>query len=279
MEISHVASMESTMRVIALESSVLSNVASTIKNFFPDLVHNFRNSFASSSNIDNSEVNLTQYSKLEKELIEYLKKHNYISIMDTMVTVPEGFNAELLAAVTVIDNAVDLITQLVNKDVANFRVYVSTFITNKDTKISLNELTATYNHSKANIKLINDSFAGLYKTNSFDTKKPLKELVSRNTDIERVFHQLAGTKKKLSQIDIPAIKAQMEDIASLLDTVIKMVKENKVESVSPEAINNLAEGTQTMALIAETISATYFRSLGIVTAIERLPEELITNQK
>lgn len=271
-------SMDNTLKVIALESSVLSNVASTIKNFFPDLVHNFRNSFTSAGNIDTNEIKLNQVSKMEKELIEYLKKHNYISIMNTMVTVPEGFSAELLQALSVIDSNTDLLVQLITKDVNEFRVYVSTFITNKDTKISLREHSANYKRIGVVIKEINQSFGGLYKKNSFDAKKPLNELVKRNTDIETVFTRLTTTKKKLSQIDVAAVKAQMEDIASLLDTIINMVKENKVENVSPEAINNLAEGTKTMANIAETISATYFRALGIITAIERLPEELINNQ-
>lgn len=260
------------MQAIALEASVLSNVVSTIKNLFPDLVHNFRSSFVAATSINKVEI---KFSKVEKELIDFLNKHSYINLMDTEITVPEGFNAEFLQAINTMDTNIEAISGLITKDISEFRTYVSTFITNKDTKQSLKDKTSSYNQAKIVIGNINTSFAELYKDNSFETTKPFKVLVKRNSDIEKVFTKLNTTKKNLNKVDIHALKSQMEDIASLLDTVIKMVNENKVETISPEAITNLAEGTQTIALIAETISASYFRSVGIITAIDRLPSELI----
>lgn len=276
MDITYVRSMEKTLEVISLEASVLSNVTSTIKNFFPDLVSNFKTSYLSAANIEKTEP---KFNKLEKELIEFLKKHNYIDLMEVPVTVPEGFYAEFLKATSVIDKATEIIIGLISKDISEFRVYVSTFITQRDAKISLKDMSTSYAHTKTTVKQINEMFAELYRDNSFETSLPLKLLVKRSSDIETVFNHSNNTKKKLNQIDITALKSQLQDIASLLDTVIRMVQENKIENVSPEAVRNLSEGTQAMAQVAETISATYFRSMGIIAAIDRLPQELITNYK
>lgn len=276
MEITHVRDMNKTMQAIALEASVLPNVVGTIKNFFPDLVHQFKASFVGTSELEKAD---TKPVKLEKELVDFLKKNNYIDLMNVSVTVPEGFDAEFIYAIEVMDQATAAIQSLINRDIRDFRVYVSTFLTNKDTKISLKDLSLSFENTDRQLRDLNELYAQLYKQNSFESTKPLKTLVKRNADIETVLTKLVHTKSKLNQIDISALKSLLQDIAHMLESIVDQVQNKKIENVSPEAIINLTHGTQVTAKAAETISASYFRTMTIINAIERLPQELVENHK
>lgn len=269
MEIDNFRNMDQTMRAISLETGTLSNLVNTAKNLFPDLLHNFKKSISKVSETKAIPVEIT---KEQKDLLNFLKNKSYVEYMGQKVGVSEGLNSDFLTALSVSKDALKEASNLINVDLMTFRSYVSSFVTNKDRKNSLQDNTKTNKLTEIKIQNINDTMGKLYLSDSHVSEREIKHVISRAYDFEKIFAESNQVKKLLNELDIPKLKSMMEDIESLIEMIIKMVNENKVSIISPEALNNLAIGTETAAKAAETISVTYFRVLGIVTAIDNLPQ-------
>lgn len=260
-----------TMETIALEASVLSNMVQTVKKLFPSLIEGVSGSFTSVKNLE--KVELT-HSSLQKDVIKKLGSTSYMDLDKLKVAVPEGFDADYITALDVCSQALDYMEFIKEVVIKDFRIYVSTFISNKDSKISTKDITYKNATNAEKAKQLNEIFSTLYKANSFSIESTYFKLVKRNADVETVFSLHNKIVARLKAFDLQYVKSEIEDIVSLIDVIIKQVNEDKIESISPEAVKNIAEGTYSLAKQVETVSACYFRISTITVSIDNFTQTM-----
>lgn len=262
-----------TMETISLEANVLSNMVQTVKRMFPSLVAGVSSSFSTVKQMDKPEI---QFSKLQDDVLEKIVSVSYMDLDKFKVRVPEGFNSDFLTSLEACEQGIDYMQYVKDVVVKEFRIYLSSFISNKDTKISTKDITYKFHPHASKRNAINDTFSTLYKDNSFEAGALYPDLIKRNADLKTLFERQNAITAKLLAFDIAALKTEIEDISSFIEIIIKQCQEDKVENISPEAVKNMAEGTYEIASQIETVSACYFRIKTIVVSIDDFTKSLQT---
>lgn len=261
-----------TMENIALEASILTNMVDSVKRLFPSLVDNVSKSF---SFVRDLEQPVTVFSKDQHKVLDKIKHVSYMNLDNFTVIVPEGFNAEYLEALTICEESLDYIDFVKNVLLKEFRIYLSTFISNKDQKISSKDITFKFKeHAKKRIN-INTVFSKLYKTNSFEVSVKLPVVLKRNADLQQVFDRHNVVVARMKALDVAVFKSEVEDVVEFINIIIKQAQENKIESISPEAIKNISEGAHECAIQVETAAACYFRCMTITKSVDTFTGKLL----
>ncbi len=260
-------SMQLSIETIALEAGVLSNMVDTVKRTFPGLINGVTTAF---TNLDsNSSIGkIGEVTKDQQRLIEFIQKSDYMDFDTYKVTVPEGFIATYLEALEVCENAIDYMQYVKDVVLKEFRVYLSVFISNKDSKISSKDNTFKYKEYKSKRDAVNSSFGKLYRANSYDVNSTYHKVIRRNSDFYSLLNSFNKVSKQLKEVDIDFIKQEIKEIIDLIDLIYTQAKENKIETISPEAIQNISNGAFHTASDVETIAACYFRTKTILVSID-----------
>ena len=270
-KIDETVNMVNTMETIALEASVLANMVSTVKRMFPALIDGAKAAFSKVEDLP--EITIVSTPKQE----ETIRKIANVSFMDLdtfSVTVPEGFNATYLEALEVCELGIEYIHFVKNNLLKEFRVYLSVFISNKDSKISTKDITFKFKEYQKKKDLVNEAFAKLYKDNSFEATAKLPDVLKRNADLKTVVERFNAITKQLNGIEPEAIKQEVADIVELIEVISSQAERDKIENISPEAIKNIADGAYECAKQVETVAACYFRVMTILKSIDGFIEKL-----
>lgn len=260
------------METIALETGVLSNMVSTVRRIFPSLVTNIENSFSLVNEFKPLE---TQHTGDQKQVLDNIKNVQYLQLDNFTVTVPEGFSADFIEALDICESGLDYIDFVRNVLLKEFRIYLSVFLSNKDQKISSNDISFKYKEHAKKRTLINQEFAKLYVANSYAVDLKLTKVIKRNADLHTVFDKYNTVVTRMKQIDFTVFKNEVEDIVEFINVITKQSESGKIENISPEAVNNIATGGYECALQVETASACYFRCMGITTSIDNFTYALL----
>lgn len=261
-----------TIETISLEAGVLTNMVDTVKRLFPSLIDGVKLSFAKVGDLESPTM---VFTKDQKNLIEKMKNVSFMDLNNFTVTVPEGFSATYIDALVSCDKALDYIESVKTVLLKEFRVYLSVFISNKDTKISSKDITFKFASYKANREAINGDFAKHYKDNSFEASVKLPVVIKRNADLAEMFNLANKVNARLKTIDLQGLKSEIQDIVELIETISSLAQRDKIETISPEAIKNISEGAYECATQVETVAACYFRVMTILKSVDDFTGKLM----
>lgn len=261
-------SLEKEFNLIALESQVLSNVASTLKNIFPSIVEKVKNSFTKTKDLPEIEIKLSTEQAFITNEIHHFK---YLDVAELSVNYPEGFIGDYL------EYATDLLAIVksmkdINKDSLDpFFLTLSTFLTNKEEKFSTKDLTQFYSNIRKQRQGFIDIIAKHYDHNApVIAKTKILHLVSRNTDFKTLFTVMNTLKKEAETINLKLVNDNCSKIAQLLDLVIKRADQGAITNVSPEVLKNLSIGSYEIASEIEFLSIVYYQVLILISAVDAM---------
>lgn len=267
------ASLKLARESISFEAGYVSNAVDLAKSYLPSMVANFK-STAPIFNHDKIEVK--KLSKPLSALTLIVGKIDYLDIAEVTITVPEGFQSNLLKAFETSDKIIDSINE-VKATIDDFNTYVAIFITNKDAKKNMKDLLPMIKKGKLQASGLIDKVTTMYSEGSKENSMPYKKLFSSNSEFDKAIYKYKTVNDKFLGISIPKLKETMLSISENLDTVIDLLKENKIENMSPESLKNLSEGSFQMGSLAESISIAYFKLMGIMNIVPSLENHITTN--
>ena len=254
---------------IALEANVLSNMFNSLRTIFPSIVNKVK---AKLGEVDEElkllEQEGIQLTTRDKQIFNKLKKVNYLDITQIAIIVPEGFESKYLNYGVYIEETLNNLNKLKYEVLVPYKLYLTTFIANRDAKISTVDKTLEYDKLSLARKDSNDTNESFFKIGSVQSKQRLGTVVTRNADIILLNNKVEILENKLKVVNVSDVKNTSKECIVLLDTIIKMLGEKKFSNVSPETAKNLAKGAFEVAKEVEYFAVSYYRVKTYIAAVQ-----------
>lgn len=258
-------SIKRNLTQISLEASVLSNMVSSIKNIFPDLMETLRSSFSKTENLPEIKIKLTSEQKfLIKELVAY----KYIDIAELSTQVPEGFNGGYLDYIMILKDIVDRISDVNARLLQPYSVYLSSFLTNKEAKFNTVDQTRLYDKFKNIREEDIKNLGNFFNDSSNKSVTKIGQVVKRNSSFPGIYSEVGNLAKKIDSINFKLINDNVKKCLSMLDIIIERISKNEIEHVSPEVTQNLAYGAYEVASEIEFFAVVYYKVLALVSSVD-----------
>lgn len=268
-------SLESQLTRIALESEYSVNMVETFRSLIPNFAQNFHENTEQLkqfiSEFMSSGDNLT---RSQKKILNGVAHMNFLSFSDMLVSVPMNFNGHFVKYAELLNYIADLAFKSENSALNEYNLILSSFLTNKEDKISLKDHTAFFKRLEQDrIELENRMSIYLPKDTGI-TKQKLKDVIERFADLEPLFREvqkLAGAHK---QAQMQKLYADTQQTNQLLSMIIDGVRKGHITNVGPAATNNIAQGAYEVANHVRFIGTVYFTVSVFLSSMDKFVEQL-----
>jgi hypothetical protein len=257
--------------VVALETFSVQalDVTSMLKKIMPDIRTNFSN-FVARFSANDKPIPL---SRDQRNFLKLVEKHNFVDISPLAVIVPEGFDSDFVTLGHVLHTATEHALKI--RDLLNtYTTYLAMLITNEFQRFETKNSVQVYQGMATERDQILKELGALFKPGSHDTKSTYGRVVTRNKDWEVVFGEADSLSKTMNSVDRTALNHKVKEAAQLMEKVIQMLKDGKLESSAPEVAQELSEGAYQIATELEFFSAIYFRVMGYVTSVNETVDKI-----
>lgn len=250
--------------VIALEAFSVPtlDVNLLLKQVFPEIKHHFLE-FTSRFTANDKPIPMShgQYA-----FVGELSKHNYVDIVPLTSYVPEGLIVDYLSYAQALSRAVDHAVKV--QDLLNtYTTYLAMLITNEHQRFSTQNSVAIYQGLQEKREEILREMGSCFKQGSHETDVKYGDVVKRNADWPYVFGEIDSLSKQINSVNRKVLNQKVKEATELMEKVIAMIKEGKLENSAPEVATELSNGAYQIASELEFFSVVYYRVVGFVTAV------------
>ena len=257
-----------SLRIIASEAGILSNLANSIKNNF-NPIKEFLASSASFTDImiDKPDLELTRE---QQKLFSKINGTNFVRLSELPVGVMPNMKAKLTDLQPVVEDAIKRIKAFNTEIVTPYYIRLSTFVSNKDAKLSIKDETHIYKKLAQDRESVAKHNATYFSNKDGSGKSTVGDLIARSGDLDHVFDHVNRYRSEFREIHLDSIKDSIKGCVSLLDDIINSISDGTVTEVSPEVVKSLAHGAYEVALQAEFMTALAVVVLGYFGAADNL---------
>lgn len=260
----NLTAIENQRNTVALEAfSFTTSLSELIGRTFPKLVSEFSDI---SSTVPANAEPLALTSE-EKSFIKLLEKHKYVDIISLRAFVPSGLTASYLEYLNSFAALVQHVEE-VSTRASQFSTYISGLLMNPDQVKDTHNLTTVYRAVEEKRAQLLKEVGQHFAQSSHNTETSYGKVVARNADWPMVFDLLEKQNTILNKIDRKALNKKSQEIATLLDKFIERYrKEGDLGGLSPEVVNNVADGAFQIAHEMELFAIAYYRLMAINMAV------------
>jgi hypothetical protein len=214
-------------------------------------------------------------SGLEQKFLNDVKGKAYGDIYTIGIPVPQGLNAPYLHYLDVLDKAVDFASQDVPEILNEYTTYLAGLVSTQHAMLESMNLNVKYVKQEKEREQVTELMAACLNGGTTATR-PIKDLVKRNNDWEKVIARTDAISMRLNQIDRGVLNKKIKEAYDLLELLGKRVSSGEMAEVSPEVIMHLSEGAYQLGKNLEFFSVVYYRvsvlNATIVADIKHLDE-------
>lgn len=264
------------MRRLALEADAISNVIETFTNTLPSLAEELYTRFTGLV-VGNDLKDEVQDIKLTFGKLKVKLPHaSYINYSKTLISVPEGFKGNLLAYVSLLSSMSTEIFQEANKTLGEYNFVLSSFITNKENKISLKDHTDLFLRIQRRREELTTDIGTFFPEGSNLSKQYLGDAIHRFNDLEDLVQSVEKLNQQRKNQNIKDISEAVKKSLDLLKIIVDDTKNNGIAKVSGNAAMNISKGAYELGKYVEFIAIYRFRVEQIVSTVEKLMHSLDT---
>jgi hypothetical protein len=264
--------MTNAMRIrrdqIALEASLTTNTQDLLRKIFPTIVSEFTG-FVGRFVPSTPAVALAPN---QNKFLAEVQKHSYMDIEALRAFVPEGLNVSYPKYEEALLPAVQHAAVVVDQVLSPYSTFLSQLINNDDNKFSTKSFDKVYKDLAAKRAEYNKQLGKCFKNSSHAVETTVGKVVTRNADWRPVFHSCNEMTKLINTVDRKALNKKVEECTHLLNTIISKLKKGDFENISPQNVENLANGAFQVASELEFFSVIYYKVLSYTTAINKTVE-------
>jgi hypothetical protein len=254
---------------LALEAQFVNNAVTIAKDYLPAFVKEFKLKIKSAPNTENSDIELP---KSLSKLINDLSSLNYIEVKDLLVRVPEGYEHNYLTALNKVFHALDLAEKMYVDSFKVYFKYVSSFLTNKSSKRSTEDLSAGSKQLKIKIDTMLGEIGSLFKNGSVQAEQPFKKLFLNTQEVPKAIQSYSKLAKRLEDFNIEKLHEETKLVSEMLDDIINQIQNGKIENMSSESLKSLTEGSLMIAELIEALSVFYFKTILVLNIVSNLED-------
>jgi hypothetical protein len=218
---------------------------------------------------DNLLISLDQNFKSLNQKLEHV---NFGTYNKTLVSIPEGFKGYFINYLVTLNKLQSDIYDNGSVMLKEYNSILSSFITNKEDKISLRDHTTFFNKLSKDRENINKQL-DIYFTTGSNSKSYLQNVIQRFADLDNIVGEVKNLRKKHNSQNIDKLSDQVKEAVSLLDVVIKQSNDSIVK-LSGSSAMNISTGAYEVAKFVELLSIFRFKTDQAVTSVTRLIEQL-----
>ena len=279
--------LERHLEAIALEAQFLSNMIEMFKRIIPSFLVKLQHSENIISGLmDQSKtlsVDLSLLSKKERQIMEVAHNLDFLIYGERLTLVPENFTGHLPSYVKTLADVSEASSVFVSKTVSDYTALLSSFITNKDEKITVTPLYPGHRfmdlHDKGMPKSIlqfTNPLKPYFKSNTGKTRVKLKSVLHRFNDLHPLFIDANRLSRIQTYSRMDDLKQKVKATVDLLGIIINMAKRGDVTKISPEATENIAKMTYEVAKLVEFASVNFFDGMTVLNSVDYIGKELLS---
>lgn len=252
-------SLESMIEHIAVESGVIANMLETFKKVVPSFMLQLRdtNSHLAETAKTNDEINIKLNGK-ERKTLERAKHLNFITFGERIISAPENFKGDFIQYAILLNNIATVAYQTQNTILSEYNHILSSFITNKEEKISLKDHTVFFNRIKQEREAFAKELGQFLNPKVGTTKVKFREVLGRMADLEPLLKETAKLTSQHSRAKLQDINNSVNQSVDLLNIIVSGVQDGSITNVSPNATMNISRGAYEVAKYVEFVGVIYF---------------------
>jgi hypothetical protein len=254
--------------IVALEGffSGDSGITARFAQAFP-MVANAFSSFT--SRFSNNQPTVALTSK-QRDLLKLIQKQNYMDVMGLMISCPEGLDksATYLDYGMALMGAVERALQ-VEATINNYTKYLAMFITNKEAKLSVTNSDRVFKEMEKDRARTLKALGTYFTPGGHDIDCMYGNVIKRNIDWGTVFGLCEKLSGAVESIKRSVLIEKINETSEMLDRIIGMIKRKEIEGITPQAMQELANGAYQVASELEFFAIMHYRTLAYVEAINR----------
>lgn len=257
--------------VVALETFSVQalDVTGMLRSIFPDIKKHFVD-FTSRFSSNDKPLPL---SRDQRRFVSLLAKHSYTDLVPLSVYVPEGLSADYLTFAQALKRGVEHAVKV--QDLLNtYSTYLAMLVTNEFQRFSTENSAAVYKGLQEEREQILRDIGACFKPGSHDTQIKYGDAVARNADWSLIFGEVDTLSKLTNSLNRNVLNQKVKETTHLMEKVIAMLKEGKLESTAHEVAQELSEGAYQIASELEFFSVMYYRTLAFVTAVNSTVDKI-----
>lgn len=264
---------------LALEQ--LSLISLSNENIFSsalDLIPNITNSVTQSLNYLSTVTN--DFVKNKFKLVGFtfstmsaIEKANYDSIKKVYIEVPEGFVGNFPSYIKDLNQSITFFERVTLTLLETFYVYVSSFVTNKDAKLSLKDNTFMFKENQKHREEIIKNISNHFTTANIG-KAVLGECFDNNSEITKSIKDTNNLIKRINAHDLSRVQNRVSRLVKALDIAIEQGKNGGYTTASKESLMNLAQGAFEVAEQVDFFAVTVYRIKALGFSMEQIENKL-----
>lgn len=269
----NVQSLESNLKRLSLESNHLTDLTTLFADLLPQ-VSNKLTDIVSNFTLDFDSKNFKLVSSLSKDLDSKVKSTTFEAYADVLVSVPEGFNGNMLDYVSTLNSVHDQLFKTASELLGEYNLILSRFITNKDDKTALTDHTRLFKKTKEIRLSYVDELDQYFDPSSDNSKAKLITIIDRLGDLKDISSAVKTLERHVSSQKLRDITDGTAKAVELLDIINGSLEEGSTEGVSGNAAMNISEGAYELAELVSFMSVYRYRTQQAVSTIVNTLEQL-----
>lgn len=252
-------SLESDLERLALEGMFVDNLI----DVFDSAMNKVHAKFVDMSALLNTNVNTITAKELHKEEIllkNSMKDITFSEISDTLALVPYNFNGPLQPYVNLLSVLNKNIITETNKVVSSYNFMISRFITDSNTRVSLDINSAYMSKTTKTLEGLTTELNKFQDPDSTKDKAKIGTLVERVADLPALAKSSVNLAKLVDDKALTELSQSVKQVSEMLDLVLKRINDKSIDTVSGEAGKIIAEGAYLTAKYVELVSLTRYRT-------------------
>jgi hypothetical protein len=217
-------------------------------------------------------------SRNQASFVKLLSRHNYVDISPLTVYVPEGLIVDYLSFAQALKRGAEhavKVQDLLNK----YTTYLALLVTNEYQRFSTVDSAKAYENLQAEREEILREIGGCFKEGDHTTMVKYGDAVTRNKDWELVFGEVDTLSKLTNSVSRDKLNAKVKEASNLMESVIKMLRDGKMESTSHEVAKELSDGAYQIASELEFFTVMYYRVMAFAIAVNQSVDKITDNLK
>lgn len=252
-------SLESMIEHIAVESGVIANMLETFKKVVPSFLYQLRDTNKHISELSNTTDDLgIKLNSKERKAIERARHLDFVTFGERIISAPENFKGDFIQYAVLLNHVATLAYQSQNTILAEYNHILSSFITNKEEKISLKDHTLFFNRVKQEREGLTEKLKDFLNPKVGTSKVKFREVLGRMGDLEPLLKETAKLSSQHSRAKLQDINNSVNQCVDLLNIIVSGVEDGTITNVSPNATMNISRGAYEVAKYVEFVGVIYF---------------------
>lgn len=266
-------------RSLAAEAETMANVINVFRNILPAINDRFNSIKSMFHNVKNDIMKANFKSihgfLFSRDYNKKLKDAKFFQLAEMPIQVPEAFEGNLLEYGELLNSLAENYYKRVPEYLAEYRVYISAFISDKATKLSLKDYTSFYQTAEKGLD-VSKGQVGKFVNKKYQTKSVayFGKVVSNLSEVQGMSNSISRTESLCSIDYITRIDTEVKKTADLMTILINQIKDGSIADVSGASAKNISEGASVMAEMVEFCAMLRFRQEGYVNCVNQMLKEL-----